>query len=180
MANLAKRVVPENPRIWGVVLLMALGLSHVAFAAAPGSRGLLSGIFAPDVSLMILVWLALRTEFHVACLGAFLFGFARDGLSLGPAGFYPSLLVLLAIAIGVLSDFFDFNRPRMAGILVFAVFGIVRGVFLPGIFFLLEGTFPRGAAYPLFLTLCLQGVSTALFAAIFFGLFDKLGLKGEA
>jgi rod shape-determining protein MreD len=171
------QAIAKNVRVTGlrppacVAAVFAAGACDLLLDG-PHGRHFLWG-FAPDVAVMMLVWLALRAESWASVVAAFFLGFLRDGISAGPAGGWALVLIVVALLIRALLVAVEVNRAWSAAALTF-VAAAMSSIFLyPLLMYIYTGMNAVRVIYQYFSIYCLQALTTALIGIPVFRLLDR-------
>lgn len=127
------------------------------------SRSLGVALAGIDLSLVIIVFLALRAPVVSGAFTAFTIGYLLDVMTGHPTGLYPFLGVLTFLMARVLSSLVDVRGPGAFALFV-ASAQLGHGVLVVFLVWLTskEGAFPRATASSLPLQVLVAGVGAAL------------------
>jgi rod shape-determining protein MreD len=145
----------------------------LCFSAAPQASKFLWG-YTPDLLIIIIAYLALRTELYLGVAGAFILGFLHDGLTLSPPGFFPLVLITSVFLIKLLMKIVELNRLIIKIPVVFILFYLIYLVFYPSLMYIYIGSASFMVISHAITAYCIEALITALLAPLFFALFDKV------
>jgi rod shape-determining protein MreD len=167
----------KNARVTGLkpaaaAAAVLAGAACDLLLAGPHGRHFMWG-FAPDASMLVVVWLALRAETWASATAGFFTGFLRDGISAGPAGGWALVMILAAFLIKALMTAVEVNRVWSAAAVTFAAVAVSGIVLYPLLMYIYTGMSPVRVIYQYFSIYCIQAVSTALIGIPAYRFLDR-------
>ena len=125
--------------------------------------------YAPDFTLILVMYLASTRPLLVGATAAFILGFLKDGFAGGPAGLYTQIMILIFYVARLVMSRVSFRSP-----LLLMAFAFVTSLLASVLFFLLSLLFVRDftdylLVFKMFLP---QAIITAPFAPVVFYLAE--------
>ena len=150
-------------------VLLILALTYLMLGLeSPLLHQLNLSLYAPDLAVLVVVWLALNVEGLTGALAAFAIGLLKDGFALGsPVGMFTEISVLVYYSFHFLA-----HKVTLRGVATQMILAVL-GVLLAGVLFLaLTAIFDRGFdSYGSILSMIVpQALITAPFAPMVFWL----------
>ncbi|MDR2366774.1 MAG: rod shape-determining protein MreD [Deltaproteobacteria bacterium] len=158
-----------------VVVLMILGLALTALSYLPTVVRLL-GWASPEWSLILVLFLAFRSEFTMAGLAAFALGCFQDALSVSPEGLESLALLLIVLVITFGSEIMKVNNVLVILLVVLASL-VKNTLFIPG-FLSVMGLYRPVSSVILFDCL-VKAIVTGLVALPVLSFLDLVTRKAE-
>lgn len=161
---------PGGLKFRGAAILTILGLALTDLGFLPTVvRNV--GWASPEWSLILVLFLAFRSEFTLAALAAFVMGCFQDALTVSPEGLESLALLAIVIIVTFGSEFMKVSDFLLVFLVALASL-IKNTLFIPG-FLSVMGLY-RGVSSVIFFDCLLKAIVTGLVAIPTLAILDRL------